>query len=83
MCAHGMPADCMPAPHETLAACLQVAAFMAGLHHSKLFRPTLIVCPATVMRQWLRELRTWYPLFRVVILHESARASHRARPAFK
>ena len=62
---------------------LQVAAFLAGLHHSRKFRPTLVVCPATVMRQWLRELRIWHPLFRVIIMHESSRAAHTARPPFR
>lgn len=52
----------------------QVIAFLAGLHHSGLFRPSLIVCPATVLRQWLRELRAWWPLFRVALLHDSARS---------
>ncbi|KAK9811155.1 hypothetical protein WJX73_007203 [Symbiochloris irregularis] len=66
-----------------LGKTIQVAAFLAGLHHCKMFRPTLVICPATVMRQWLRELRAWYPLFRVVVLHESARAGHQARPDFK
>ena len=61
----------------------QVAAFLAGLHHSRKFRPTLLVCPATVMRQWLRELRTWHPLFRVIVMHESSRAAHTARPPFR
>jgi hypothetical protein len=50
----------------------QVIAFLAGLHRSGAYRPTLVVCPATVLRQWLRELRSWYPPFRVAILHESA-----------
>ena len=57
--------------------------FLGGLHHSGLFRPSLVICPATVLRQWLRELRAWYPLFRVAILHESVRsgATSGARPA--
>ena len=59
----------------------QVAAFLAGLHHSRKFAPSLIVCPATVMRQWLRELRLWYPPFRVVVLHESQRSGSAARPS--
>ena len=56
-----------------LGKTIQIAAFLAGLHHSGMFKPTLIVCPATMLRQWLRELREWYPPFRVGILHESAR----------
>ena len=59
-----------------LGKTIQVTAFLAGLHHSGLFKPTLIVCPATMLKQWLRELREWYPLFRVAILHESARAGN-------
>ena len=46
---------------------IQIAVFLAGLHASGNFRPSLIVCPATVLRQWLRELRLWYPPFRVVM----------------
>lgn len=57
-----------------------MAAFLAGLHHSRRFRPSIVVCPATVLRQWLRELRCWYPPFRVVVLHESQRTGHLPRP---
>jgi hypothetical protein len=87
------PLHCAPASipftlpaHTAVCLCpplLQVIAFLAGLHHSGLFRPSLIVCPATVLRQWLRELRAWWPLFRVALLHDSARsgASGAARPS--
>ena len=61
----------------------QVAAFLAGLHHSRKFRAALVVCPATVMRQWLRELRAWHPQFRVIVMHESSRAGHHSRPPFR
>lgn len=61
-----------------LGKTIQVTAFLAGLHHSGLFKPTIIICPATMLKQWLRELREWYPLFRVAILHESARAGNGA-----
>jgi DNA excision repair protein ERCC-6 len=64
-----------------LGKTVQIAVFLAGLHHSGLFRPSIIVCPATVLRQWLRELRLWYPPFRVVVLHESQRAGSAPRPS--
>lgn len=48
-----------PPPPQGLGKTIQVISFLAGLHHSGLFRPSLIVCPATVLRQWLRELRAW------------------------
>lgn len=58
-----------------LGKTIQIISFLAGLHHSGLFRPSLVVCPATMLKQWLREIRSWYPSFRVAILHESARTN--------
>ncbi|KAJ9577602.1 hypothetical protein L9F63_005789, partial [Diploptera punctata] len=63
-----------------LGKTVQIIAFLAGLSHSKLvsrhgnFRglgPTLIICPTTVMHQWVREFHVWWPQFRVAVLHES------------
>ncbi|EIE27594.1 hypothetical protein COCSUDRAFT_34894 [Coccomyxa subellipsoidea C-169] len=64
-----------------LGKTVQLAVFLAGLHHSGRFRPSIIVCPATVLRQWLRELRLWYPPFRVIVLHESQRSGNAPRPS--
>jgi len=33
--------------------------------------PSIVVCPATVMHQWVKEFHTWYPTFRVAVLHSS------------
>lgn len=47
-------------------------AFIAGLYYSKILgpgKPTLVVCPATVMKQWVQEFHQWYPPLRVAILH--------------
>jgi len=38
---------------------------------SKGLGPTLIVCPATVMSQWMAHFHLWYPPLRVMLLHES------------
>ena len=55
-----------------LGKTIQVIAFLAALHHSrKLSKPVLIVAPATVMKQWVNEFHTWWPPFRVSILHSS------------
>ena len=57
-----------------LGKTIQVIAFLAGLHHSNLFNsPTLILCPATVMVQWLQEIHKWYPPFRVWLLHPTSK----------
>ena len=55
-----------------LGKTIQVISFLAGLHHSnKLSKPVIVVCPATVMRQWVNEFHRWWPPFRVSILHTS------------
>lgn len=55
-----------------LGKTIQVISFLAGLHYSKkITRPVIIVAPATVMKQWVNEFHTWWPPFRVSILHTS------------
>ncbi|KAK5169669.1 DNA repair protein rhp26 [Saxophila tyrrhenica] len=55
-----------------LGKTIQVIAFLAGLHYSgKLKKPIIIVCPATVMKQWVNEFHRWWPPLRVSILHTS------------
>lgn len=55
-----------------LGKTIQVIAFLAGLHYSKILaRPVLVVAPATVMKQWVKEFHKWWPAFRVSILHSS------------
>jgi DNA excision repair protein ERCC-6 len=56
-----------------LGKTIQIIAFLAALHNSGFHRqPTLILCPATVMVQWLEEIHKWYPAFRVWLLHPSS-----------
>lgn len=43
----------------SLLSLLQVIAYLAGLHASGKWRPSLVVAPATVLRQWMTELRAW------------------------
>ncbi|KAA8914434.1 hypothetical protein TRICI_002932 [Trichomonascus ciferrii] len=53
-----------------LGKTIQIVTFLAGLHYSgKLDKPALIVCPATVMKQWVSEFQRWWPPLRTVILH--------------
>lgn len=55
-----------------LGKTIQIIAFLAGLHYSKkLTKPVIVVCPATVMKQWVNEFHRWWPPFRVSILHTS------------
>ncbi|CAI5966859.1 unnamed protein product [Closterium sp. NIES-65] len=54
-----------------LGKTVQVAAFLASLLRSGLYRPSLLVCPVTLLRQWQREVRIWCPELNPVILHDS------------
>ena len=55
-----------------LGKTIQAIAFLAGLHYSKrITKPVIVVAPATVMKQWVNEFHTWWPAFRVSILHTS------------
>lgn len=55
-----------------LGKTIQAISFIAGLHYSKvLTKPVIIVCPATVMKQWVKEFHRWWPALRVSILHTS------------
>ncbi|KAK5677207.1 DNA repair protein rhp26 [Elasticomyces elasticus] len=48
-----------------LGKTIQAIAFLAGLHYSgKLDKPIIVVCPATVMKQWVNEFHLWWPPLR-------------------
>jgi DNA excision repair protein ERCC-6 len=58
-----------------LGKTVQVVAFLAVLQISgKLDEPNLIVAPSTLLRQWVRELNTWWPPLRTILLHSSSTA---------
>jgi DNA excision repair protein ERCC-6 len=57
-----------------LGKTIQLIAFLGGLHQSGMHRPSLVIAPVTTLRHWQRELRHWYPQFRVIVLHSSARS---------
>lgn len=55
-----------------LGKTIQAIAYLASLHHSDMLtKPAIVVCPATLMKQWVNEFHRWWPPFRVSILHSS------------
>jgi DNA excision repair protein ERCC-6 len=55
-----------------LGKTIQMISFLASLQYSKkLTGPIIVVTPATVMKQWVNEFHTWWPAFRVSVLHTS------------
>lgn len=62
-----------------LGKTIQVLSFLGALHFSDMYKPSIIVCPVTLLRQWKREARKWYPSFHVELLHDSAQDSGRKK----
>lgn len=55
-----------------LGKTVQIVAFLAALNYSdKLPGSVIVLAPTTVLCQWYREFRKWWPRFRVRILHHS------------
>ncbi|XAR61085.1 DNA helicase [Bertholletia excelsa] len=54
-----------------LGKTIQVLSFLGALHFSNMYKPSIIICPVTLLRQWEREAQKWYPSFHVEILHDS------------
>lgn len=62
-----------------LGKTIQVLSFLGSLHFSKMYKPSIIICPMTLLQQWKREAQNWYPGFHVEILHDSAQSSLNGR----
>ncbi|GMR47824.1 hypothetical protein PMAYCL1PPCAC_18019 [Pristionchus mayeri] len=67
-----------------LGKTVQTAVFLRAIAESKReeqltgytgLGPSLLVCPATLLHQWVKEMHQWHPLCRVAILHSCG--SHR------
>ncbi|KAF4037462.1 Helicase conserved C-terminal domain [Phytophthora infestans] len=54
-----------------LGKTVQLASFLGSLHAARRLRTVLLLCPASVLLQWVRELHKWAPWMRVVLLHAS------------
>ncbi|CAM6084937.1 unnamed protein product [Calypogeia fissa] len=59
-----------------LGKTVQAVAFLALLKHlDNDPGPHMIVCPASLLENWQRELQKWCPSFKVVLFHGNDRAS--------
>ncbi|GMH02332.1 hypothetical protein Nepgr_004171 [Nepenthes gracilis] len=64
-----------------LGKTVQILGFLGSLHFSNMYKPSIVVCPVTLLRQWKREAHEWYPSFHVELLHDSAvDVARRKRP---
>ncbi|GAM27604.1 hypothetical protein SAMD00019534_107800 [Acytostelium subglobosum LB1] len=55
-----------------LGKTVQIISFLASLHYSKMLGgPALIIAPATLLSNWVKEIHTWWPPFRAILYHSS------------
>ena len=65
-----------------LGKTVQIAALLGSLSASGARAPALVVCPATLVAHWVRELTQWWPPLRVLVLKSGSLlrdAAQRAR----
>ena len=56
-----------------LGKTVQIAGFLGALAHSGLLRgASLVVVPATVLKQWHREMAKWAPRLACEVFHDSS-----------
>ncbi|KAJ0406645.1 hypothetical protein P43SY_009756 [Pythium insidiosum] len=65
-----------------LGKTVQVASFLGAMYHARRLRTVLLLCPASVLLQWVREFHKWYPQLRVVLLHASGTGVARANRSY-
>ncbi|RNA45173.1 DNA excision repair ERCC-6 isoform X1 [Brachionus plicatilis] len=62
-----------------LGKTIQLISYLASLRYSKLktessnysgLGPVLIIAPVTLIAQWVESFHTWWPYFRICVLHE-------------
>ncbi|CAD5235186.1 unnamed protein product [Bursaphelenchus xylophilus] len=62
---------------KTIQIAILLRAIAETAEPSRIFKfkglgPSLIVCPATLIFQWVKELNTWFPKCRVIVFHSSS-----------
>eukprot|EP00934_Nitzschia_sp_Nitz4_P000647 Nitzschia sp. Nitz4//scaffold77_size91520//70206//74185//NITZ4_004902-RA/size91520-augustus-gene-0.67-mRNA-1//1//CDS//3329558027//647//frame0 len=55
-----------------LGKTVQICAYLGSMASSRKLKSVLIIVPATVLQHWLKELTTWSPGLRRILIHQSA-----------
>lgn len=66
-----------------LGKTIQIVAFLGAMHQARRLRTVLLLCPASVLLQWVREFHKWYPPMRIVLLHSSGSGVSQAGLTYK
>ena len=62
-----------------LGKTVQVTCLLGALAASGWTKPSIVVCPATMLGHWYRELTMWCPQLRVLVLHDASEAVKRSK----
>ncbi|XP_070808223.1 uncharacterized protein [Pituophis catenifer annectens] len=57
-----------------LGKTIQVIAFLSGMFDAKLIRSVLLILPASLLNNWVKEFAKWTPGLRVKVFHGSNKA---------
>ena len=62
-----------------LGKTVQVCSFLGSMASSRKLRSVLVVAPATMLQHWLKELATWAPGLRRILVHQSGEVDGASR----
>ena len=64
-----------------LGKTVQICAYLGSLASSRKTKSILIIAPTTLLQHWLKELSTWAPGLRRILIHQSADDSRDSGPS--
>ena len=62
-----------------LGKTVQVCSYLGCMAASRKLKSVLIVCPATILQHWLKELAIWAPGLRRILIHKSGETDGASR----
>lgn len=62
-----------------LGKTVQICAYLGAMAASRKMNSALVICPATMLSHWLKELSVWSPGLRRLLIHKSGEADGRSR----
>ncbi|CBI24043.3 unnamed protein product, partial [Vitis vinifera] len=54
-----------------LGKTIQVLSFLGALHFSNMYKPSVVICPVILLRQWKREVKKMVPKFSLLPVFEA------------